>query len=75
MVPANALYQRTDYKASLQVLAADRTPSAEIHCLRGKNLAASVTPDDPPPGGGTTFEAGDGLVSRIAGGAMTFDRE
>ena len=34
---ANALYQRTDYNGSLQVLAANPAPSAETHSLQGKN--------------------------------------
>ncbi len=34
---AKELYQRTDYKASLQVLATDPAPSAATHCLIGKN--------------------------------------
>jgi Flp pilus assembly protein TadD len=34
---AKELYQRTDYKASLQVLANDHSPSASTHCLIGKN--------------------------------------
>src|SRR5512141_574647 len=34
---AKELYQRTDYKASLQVLAQDQAPSAATHCLIGKN--------------------------------------
>ncbi len=34
---AKELYQRTDYKASLQTLSADPTPNAATHCLIGKN--------------------------------------
>ena len=34
---AKELYQRTDYKASLQVLAVRPSPSAATHCLIGKN--------------------------------------
>ena len=34
---AKELYQRTDYKASLQVLATDPAPSAATHSLIGKN--------------------------------------
>ncbi len=34
---AKELYQRTDYKASLQVLATDTAPSAATHSLIGKN--------------------------------------
>jgi len=34
---ATDLYQHTDYKASLQVLAADPAPDAATHCLIGKN--------------------------------------
>lgn len=34
---AKDLYQHTDYKASLQVLASDPAPSAATHCLIGKN--------------------------------------
>lgn len=34
---AKELYQRTDYKASLQVLATDRAPNAATHGLIGKN--------------------------------------
>lgn len=34
---AKELYQRTDYKASLQVLAQDQAPSAATHCLIGQN--------------------------------------
>jgi Flp pilus assembly protein TadD len=34
---AKELYQRTDYKASLQALANGQAPSAATHCLIGKN--------------------------------------
>lgn len=34
---AKDLYQHTDYKASLQVLASDPAPNASTHCLIGKN--------------------------------------
>ncbi len=34
---AKELYQRTDYKASLQALANGQAPTAAIHCLIGKN--------------------------------------
>jgi len=34
---AKALYQHTDYKASLQLLSTDAAPDAATHCLIGKN--------------------------------------